>query len=78
MSIRKFCWLLSEAKVNKRDQEWFPRWLRRYGETVRVVGNFPVSEAAVIRFSRSLRNNGARLGNGCKRLVRSRRIETWF
>ena len=33
MSVRKFLWLLSEAKVSGSDNEWFPRWLRRYAQT---------------------------------------------
>ena len=59
MSVRKFCWLLSEAKVSKRDREWFPRWLLRYAETVALVdGKLSVTEAEVIQFSRSLRDSG--------------------
>ena len=59
MSVRKFCWFLSEAKVSKRDKEWFPRWLRRYMQTAASVdGNLSVTEAEVVQFSRSLRDNG--------------------
>ena len=53
MSVRKFCWLLNEAKFGKNDKEYFPRWLRRYGETVDLVDhNLSVTEPEVIQFSR--------------------------
>ncbi len=46
MSVRNFCSLLSEAKVTKRDKEWFPRWLRGYAATVALVdGQLSVSES---------------------------------
>jgi integrase len=59
MSVRKFCWLLNEASVSKNHKKWFPRWLRRYAETGELVDdNLSVTEAEVIEFSRSLRDNG--------------------
>jgi hypothetical protein len=59
MSVRKFCLLLNEAKVGKNDQVWFPRWIRRYASLVETVqGNLSVTEAEVIRFLRTLRDNG--------------------
>ncbi|HUG71063.1 MAG TPA: phage integrase N-terminal SAM-like domain-containing protein [Pirellulaceae bacterium] len=59
MSVRKFCVLLNEAKVGKNDRVWFPRWIRRYASMVEAAqGNLPVTEADVIRFLRTLRDNG--------------------
>ncbi len=55
MSVTSFCRMLPEAKVGKNDQEWFPRWIRRYASSVEVVGDrLPISEEQVIQFSRSL------------------------
>ena len=55
MSVDTFCRLLHGTKLGKNDKKWFPKWLRRYAETVPSVdGNLPVTEAEVIRFSRSL------------------------
>ena len=59
MSVRTFCRLLSEAKVSKRDNEWFPRWLRRYAQAVTADNeNVSVTETLVVQFSRSLRDSG--------------------
>jgi len=67
MSVRKFCRLLNEAKVGKNDKTWFPRWVRRYASMAEAVGgqatahntgNLSVTEAEVIRFLRTLRDNG--------------------
>ena len=38
MSVESFCRVLHEAKLGKNDQEWFPRWIRRYASSVEVVG----------------------------------------
>lgn len=59
MSVRKFCLLLNEAKVGKNDHKWFPRWVRRYASVVDSVdGKLSVTEPDVIRFLRTLRDNG--------------------
>ena len=59
MSVRKFCLLVNEAKVGRNDRVWFPRWIRRYASMVEAApGNLPVTEADVIRFLRTLRDNG--------------------
>ena len=59
MSVRKFCLLLHESKVAKNDLVWFPRWLRRYESLVEMTPTgLPVTEAEVIRFLRTLRDNG--------------------
>ena len=59
MSVRKFCRLLNEVKLGRKDKEWFPRWIRRYESTVDSVhGRLSVTEAEVIRFLQSLRDNG--------------------
>ena len=55
MSVESFCRVLHEAKLGKNDQEWFPRWIRRYASSVEVVGGkLPVSQEEVIQFLRSL------------------------
>jgi len=59
MNVKKFSWLLNEARLGKNDRRWFPRWLRRYAATVPMVGGeLPVTGADVIKFSQSLRDNG--------------------
>ena len=37
MSVKKFCWLLNEAKVGKHDEKWLPKWLRRDATIVTSV-----------------------------------------
>lgn len=60
MSVRKFCLLLTKAKVGWRDKAWFPRWVRSYGSTVDAVrGELSITEAEVIRILQSLRDSGA-------------------
>ena len=55
MSVESFCRVLHEAKLGKNDQEWFPRWIRRYASSVEVVGGrLPISQEEVIQFLRSL------------------------
>jgi hypothetical protein len=55
MSVENFGRLLHEAKLSKNDREWFPRWIRRYASSVKVVeGRLPVSPEEVIRFLQSL------------------------
>lgn len=59
MTIQKFCWLLSDAKVGKNDKKWCPKWLRRYVATLASGdGELTVTEEQVIVFSRGLRDNG--------------------
>ncbi len=59
MTVRKFCGLLHDAKLGKNDKKWFPKWIRRYASAINVAeGNLSVTEDGVIRFSRSLRDNG--------------------
>jgi hypothetical protein len=59
MAVKKFCTLLHELKLGKKDKLWFPRWIRRYAWSVGVVeGDLFVSEASVKEFSRSLLRNG--------------------
>ena len=59
MSVREFGRLLHEARVGENARKWFPKWLRRYASMVEAAGgNLPVTEADVVRFSRSLRDNG--------------------
>ena len=50
MSVASFCRVLQEAKLGKNDQEWFPRWIRRYASSVEVVGGKrPISQEEVIQ-----------------------------
>lgn len=66
---------LRETKLDKRDKEWFPRWLRRYAQTVVLVeGILSATEAEVIEFSRSLRDAGT---PAWQRLQAVRAIETY-
>lgn len=59
MTVRKFCWLLNEAKYGKNDKKWFPKWLRRYAVVVSGgEGMLRVTEEDVIAFSRGLRDHG--------------------
>ncbi len=55
MSVENFGRLLHEAKLSKNDKEWFPRWIRRYASSVKMVdGKLPVGPEEVIPFLRSL------------------------
>jgi hypothetical protein len=55
MSVEMFGRALHEAKLGKNDKEWFPRCIRRYASSVKLVdGRLPVSREEVIRFLRSL------------------------
>ena len=59
MSVRRFCLLLDAAKGGKNDRKWFPRWVRSYASSVRVIQDkLSVTEGEVIRFLQSLRDNG--------------------
>ena len=59
MSLQEFKQLVAVSKLKSHDIEWFPRWLQRYGSTVPMVeGRYPITVEHVIRFSRSLRDNG--------------------
>jgi hypothetical protein len=69
MSVKKFCWQLNEAKLGKNDKVWFPRWVRRYASMVEPggqeiahhsqnMGKLSVTQEEVIRFLRTLRDNG--------------------
>jgi len=43
MGVENFGRLLHEAKLSKNDKEWFPRWIRRYASSVKMVdGKLPV------------------------------------
>ena len=59
MSTERFKFLLTDTKLSKNDKTWFPRWIKRYGISNRLVnGLFPLSESQVMDFSRELRDNG--------------------
>ena len=58
MSVEQFGKLLPSARFGKNDKKWFPRWLKRYAETVPSInGCLPVTRELVIAFSRSLLRN---------------------
>ena len=58
MCVKGFCAFLPATKFGKNDKRWFPRWIRRYAESVNVTdGPLPITEDLVIRFSRSLRDH---------------------
>ena len=55
MSVTSFNELIKQAKYGKTDKEWFPRWIRRYAETVESEkGRLLVTRGAVVAFSRQL------------------------
>jgi integron integrase len=64
MSVEQFGDAVRVARLGKADQEWFPRWIRRYASGLESAEagpaheRLPVSESHVIRFLRSLRDHG--------------------
>ena len=59
MSIDQYCKLLHGSNYGKNDQKWFPKWIRRYAETVtEQEGKLFVVQDEVVRFSQMLRDNG--------------------
>jgi hypothetical protein len=59
MSVQQFRGSLDGKQVGKNDKKWFPLWVRRYASSVDATAEkLPVTEADVIRFSRSLRDSG--------------------
>ena len=58
MSIQLFCQRLTTASLGKNDQEWFPKWIRRYRsasqKSIGDGGELAVSKDLVIRFCRDL------------------------
>ncbi len=61
MTLAKFEQVVLGNKVSENDQDWFPRWIRRYAMNFRngLIDNLPVNRNAVINFSKSLLKNGA-------------------
>ena len=58
MSVKRFQYLLHHAEYHQDDKTYFPKWVRRYAETVTSQnGNLTVTLDAVVAFSRSLRDN---------------------
>jgi integron integrase len=58
MSVARFCARVAGAKLNEADKKWFPRWIRNYASSLKITeGDLRVTEADVIAFSRSLRDN---------------------
>jgi hypothetical protein len=59
VSLERFQALLQGAEYRKNDKKYFPLWVRRYAESVRVHrGDLPVTVDLVTEFSRSLRDSG--------------------
>ena len=59
MAVRRFRELLHTLKLRKADQKWFPRWVRRYAESVTAEnGLLPVTDQLIIDFCRLLLNSG--------------------
>lgn len=61
MSLAKFEREVLGDRVSKSDQVWFPRWIRRYAMAFRdgLHSDLPVNKGAAVKFSQSLRDNGA-------------------
>jgi hypothetical protein len=58
MSVPKFCARVAGAKLNEGDKKWFPRWIQSYASSLKFEdGDLRVTEADVIAFSQSLRDN---------------------
>jgi integron integrase len=59
MSVARFRNEVASAPLAPADKEWFPRWIQRFADSLgNPAGNLAVTEAGVIRFLRSLRDNG--------------------
>jgi integron integrase len=60
MSANQFTSLCRSLTLPKNDAEWFPRWLFRYASSQQKSRSQPlaVTQPAVIRFLRSLRDHG--------------------
>lgn len=58
VSVERFCTRVLSATLSAADKEWFPRWIRRYAESVgNQLGNLPVDQAKVVRFLQCLRDS---------------------
>ncbi len=80
MSLAKFEREVLGNRVSKNDEVWFPKWLRRYAMSFPggMVNDLPVNRHAVVRFSKSLLENGARPGRDGRQFVRWSAIGIWF
>lgn len=59
MSVARFRNEVASAPLAPADKEWFPRWIQRFADSLQSPsGNLIVTEAGVISFLRSLRDNG--------------------
>ena len=55
MSVDEFRAALANVKSRKNDKEWFPKWIRRYGETAACKnGKLVVTPESVIAFCKIL------------------------
>jgi hypothetical protein len=60
MSANQYATLIRSAEMRKADRTWFPRWIYRYASSLRRSRSdaIDVTEPNVVRFLRSLRDNG--------------------
>ncbi len=60
MCANQYAALIRSAKMCKADRTWFPRWIYRYSSSLRRSRSeaIDVTEQHVVRFLRSLRDNG--------------------
>lgn len=75
MSVDLFSTRVRSATLSAADKEWFPRWIRRYADSLGShSGNLPIDHPRVIRFLRCLRDNGV---PAWQRLQATRAVEAY-
>jgi len=76
MSANQYAALIKTAEVRNADRTWFPRWVFKYASSLRCSrsDSLEVSEKAVIRFLRSLRDSGT---PAWQRLQAARAVESY-
>lgn len=61
MSTKLFRDAIRDSPIGKNDRKWFPKWLDRYAEHLKLhkaVPSLPIETNRVIRFLQNLRDNG--------------------
>ena len=76
MSANQYAVGIKTAEIGKADRTWFPRWIFRYALSLNCSRSdwLEVSERSVIRFLRSLRDNGI---PAWQRLQAARAVESY-
>ena len=76
MSANQYASGIKTAEIRKADRTWFPRWIFRYASSLQRSRSdlLEVSEKSVIRFLRSLRDNGT---PAWQRLQAARAVESY-